>query len=786
VDRRFALFAVLVALIFVVNQVVFSLLFPPPPKAAGPDKQVAKADGKQAPQVQAPADQPAPEEAAPDEAAKPDAAAKPEDAAAPKAAEADKDQPAEPAVVAPKRGTLGSLDRASPFRMAVTWNNLGAALERIELNSPEYRALDDRSGYVGYLAPADAPKRAGALVRVVAPGTPAAAAGIEPDDVITAIGEKKIRTAVQLIEALAETRPGETIDVTLTRGGQEKRVRATLAHRPLDLIRPEHDTHAVEVMRPGDHDPLSFLATIQQFDERTLANDNKELGGVHLRTAAWEVVHSDQEKVSFRQVLPKLGLEVTKTYRLATVPTESHADATFPAYHLLLDLKVANVGDKPHKVAYRLDGPTGLPIEGAWYASKVSHSWGSAGLRDVIAQFNAGGLDQITPAQLADDDFQKDWGATSSLDYTAVDAQYFAAALIPQKNAPDEILFQSIMPIRAGAVPQDSANERLMNVSFRLDSQLADLAPGGKPLEHHFQIFAGPKRPALLAQYGQGGASLKGLVYYGWFGPIARVLGEVLHFFYAIVGNYGLAIIMLTVLVRGCMFPLSRKQALGAQKMQELQPEIKKLAEKYKNDAQKRTQATQELFRKHKFNPMGGCLLAFAQLPIFVGLYRSLMVDVELRQAPLFSESIRWASNLAAPDMLWNWSGVMPNFITHGTGIFALGPYLNILPLVTIALFIWQQKMFMPPPADEQAAMQQKMMKYMMIFMGILFFKVASGLCVYFIASSLWGVAERKLLPKAAARKDEAAGTSGAPVVATPPGGNGAPADKKKRQRGRR
>ncbi|MEX0977773.1 MAG: membrane protein insertase YidC, partial [Pirellulales bacterium] len=342
----------------------------------------------------------------------------------------------------------------------------------------------------------------------------------------------------------------------------------------------------------------------------------------------------------------------------------------------------------------------------------------------------------------------------------------------------------SVMPRRAGAVPKEKAEIRLMNVSFRLDSKLADLAPGGPPVEHHFQIFAGPKRPALLAHYAQpGGSSLADLVYYGWFGVVARPMLVVLHFFHSLVGNYGLAIIMLTVLVRGCMFPLGRKQALGAQKMQELQPEMKRIAEKYKSEPEKRTRATQELFRTHKYNPVGGCMLAFAQLPIFVGLYRSLMVDVELRQAPLFTESIRWASNLAAPDMFWNWTSIMPVFITSGTGILGLGPYLNILPLVTIALFIWQQKMFMPPPADEQAALQQKMMQYMMIFMGVLFFKVASGLCVYFIASSLWGVGERKLLPKAAP-KGASPGT-GAAVPATSPttSGNGAPSSKK-RQRG--
>ena len=100
--------------------------------------------------------------------------------------------------------------------------------------------------------------------------------------------------------------------------------------------------------------------------------------------------------------------------------------------------------------------------------------------------------------------------------------------------------------------------------------------------------------------------------------------------------------------------------------------------------------------------------------------------------------------------MLFDWSRFMPAWFNAGVGMFGLGPYFNLLPVLTIILFIWQQKMFMPPAADEQAAMQQKMMKYMMIFMGLMFFKVASGLCIYFIASSLWGLGERRFLPKAA------------------------------------
>ena len=253
----------------------------------------------------------------------------------------------------------------------------------------------------------------------------------------------------------------------------------------------------------------------------------------------------------------------------------------------------------------------------------------------------------------------------------------------------------------------------------------------------------------------------------------------ILHTFYFVVRNYGIAIIMLTVLVRGCMFPLSFKQALGAQKMAEIQPEMKRITEKYKKDVEGRTKAMQELYRKHNYNPFSGCLVIFIQLPVFLGLYRSLMVDVELRNAPLISSAVRWCSNLAAPDMLFDWHRFMPTFVQNW-----LGPYFNILPILTILLFLWQQHKMMPPPTDEQQAMQQKMMKYMMIFMGVMFFKVASGLCIYFIASSLWGLGERQFLPK----KDAAstgANDSGSrkPPPSSSNGDGGKPQRKKDRDR---
>jgi membrane protein insertase Oxa1/YidC/SpoIIIJ len=109
-----------------------------------------------------------------------------------------------------------------------------------------------------------------------------------------------------------------------------------------------------------------------------------------------------------------------------------------------------------------------------------------------------------------------------------------------------------------------------------------------------------------------------------------------------------------------------------------------------------------------------------------------------------------WIPNLAAPDMLLYWTESIP-FISTPEWFgyfFYLGPYLNILPIIAVGLMVLQQRWTMPPPQDEQQEMQQKMMKWMVVIMGVVFYKVAAGLCVYFIASNLWSYAERRLLPK--------------------------------------
>ncbi|TWU20843.1 YidC/Oxa1 family insertase periplasmic-domain containing protein [Bythopirellula polymerisocia] len=650
--------------------------------------------------------------------------------------------------------TLGSIDSKSPFRLLCTFTNHGAAIQRVELSSSRFRDLQDRSGYLGQLELITDP-RGGLLVQVVGAGTPAAKAGIEVGDRLISVNGKEGATKLESIEdlqkALARRKPKSKVQLNVARGDEQPtKVEATLRWRPLEVIRPESEN---ELMRTGKlpedfPSPPSFQFTMEKIGLSKLAEGEAEIAGLHLLDSNWEIVESDQQSITFRQLLPQQRLEVVKKYRLVPVPADKQYDINYPAYSLTLEIAIRNLGEQATEVAYRLDGPNGLPIEGWWYARKFGRNWGSAGLRDVVGRYFGGDTTEQSPSKIASGDGKDFEGG--SMAFMGVDAQYFSSVLLPIKQSPDEVWLDVVRPVLLSPPPKARSNDgTFANVTCRLISKPNIIQPG-QSLEQSYTIFAGPKRPALLANYlavNSPQYSLTDLVYFGWFSTVAKGMLAILHFFYGIVGNYGIAIVMLTVLVRSGMFPISRKQMQSMAKMQQLKPELDKLKEKYKNDSPKQSQAMQELYRKHKINPLAGCLPMFIQLPVFIGLYRSLAVDVELRQAPLFGDAIRWCSNLAAPDMLWNWSSIMPSFISSGEGFFGLGPYLNVLPLVTCGLFILQQKLVMPEPANEQAALQQKMMKYMMVFMGLLFYKVAAGLCIYFIASSAWGIAERKLIP---------------------------------------
>ncbi len=673
--------------------------------------------------------------------------------------------------------TLGSLDPSSPYRLLVTLDSRGAALQRVEL--ARFFDIEDRSGYLGIQDLE--PTQGGCRIDVIGAGTPAALAsavgqegGIRVDDILTQIGDQPVKLPIDVTNFLSKTRPGQQVEVTVTRpvnGAATKLVFTTaLTRRPLAIVNPETHIEEIKDGKTISTDPFSLLMTIDTIGKKSLAGDEEDLPGIlSPRVNNWEISNQGADFVEYKfpisarsaKALGATGkLELVKRYELKPLANAQPKDRAeqAPAYHLTLTIGIRNLGTEPVALAYKLDGLNGLPLEGWWYSVKMHpEMFAAAGARDVVYRFTGLAkqmmgaprivsegrklLDAGSPLELS---LLPSSGA-EPLDYIAVDTQFFVAAVLPvvEKDAKPP-LFRKVYATAEHDVRKIARKrERTANTSFSLTSDIATVEPSGE-LKQSFTVFLGPKDPPILAPYNGLGA----LVEYGWqYAALpALLLRAVLDFLHSICRNYFLAIVLLTIVVRCCMLPFSLRQAKSAAKMQELAPEMAKVREKYKDDMEGQGKAMQELYKKHNFNPFGGCLLMFFQLPIFVGLYRCLAVDIDLRDAPMIP-GIQWASNLAGPDRLFDWKEMTwPIIGDEAEGWF--GPYFNVLPIITIVLFIMQQKLFTPPATDDQTKMQQSMMTYMTLFMGIMFYRVPAGLCVYIITSSLWGIAERKLLPK--------------------------------------
>lgn len=664
----------------------------------------------------------------------------------------------------PKSGkwiTLGSMDPASKYLMLMTLNSEGAGVERIELTQRDdqgklkYHRVDVRSGYLGYLAAQPAAEIDGVQVNVIGPGTPADTAGLKVGDIIVSVDATPVLSRKDIDDALLESKPDDEIKLDVVRDGSSTpiAITATLTEHPLDLVRLASDAGIDQI--EGNLSRQSCLMTLAQINRKSIPTSKlsipKLVDPTELVWTSGDVAaDEDQQSIEF-----ELELSEKETAVVGGSPVRLKRSFTITpgSYAVDMDVQVDNLGEKAQDLAIRLEGANGVTLEGWWYSNKISPNWSGAAARDIIYRTAADGHQLISGFNLlkrarkeVDEPFQTIFAPDGTADsrnlkYIGVDAQYFTVGYIPAK---DEASFTSFKRAAVGLVvdPDDipKHKERAVNTSFFLDTETATVPAGGS-MRQSLKMFAGPKDPDVLVNYG-----LSDAVYYGWFARFASLLAGLLHILAGFFGNYAVAIIVLTVIVRGAMFPLSRKAAVNAQKMQELAPELKKIAEKHKEDIQARMAAQRDLQKRVGFNPMAGCLPMFLQLPIFIGLYRALSVDIELRQQPLFP-GLDWASNLAGPDMFNYWGDwMMDYFAGRGTGW--LGPYFNILPVVVVLLFLLQQKLFMPPATDEQTAMTQKMMSIMTLMMGLFFFRVPAGLCLYFITSSLWGICERVLVKK--------------------------------------
>ena len=245
------------------------------------------------------------------------------------------------------------------------------------------------------------------------------------------------------------------------------------------------------------------------------------------------------------------------------------------------------------------------------------------------------------------------------------------------------------------------------------------IAPGGV-LKHEILAFAGPQYYSELKEFGYG---FEQILSHGFFGVFKYWLLVALQQTHRLVGNYGWAIIIVTCLVKLLFTPFTHMSFESMRKMQAIQPKVKALQEQYKKDQAKLSQETMALYKRHKVNPMGGCLPMLLQIPVFIAFYQVLVQTVELKGAPF----IFWIRDLSEPDRLLTFPFTLP----------FLGDGANLLPILMLGSMIWQQRL---TPQVGGSPEQQKMMMLMPIVFGFIFYNLPSGLVLYWLVNNVLSI----------------------------------------------
>ena len=255
----------------------------------------------------------------------------------------------------------------------------------------------------------------------------------------------------------------------------------------------------------------------------------------------------------------------------------------------------------------------------------------------------------------------------------------------------------------------------LAKTDYALKSVAAEASFAGVPAARTYTLYIGPKKQALLWDLG-----MKDVMEFGMWRWLCYPLVWVLNLFNALIPNYGVAIILLTILVRLLFWPLTHKSTVGMRRMQEIQPKVKAIQQKFKDNPQRLQQETWALYRENKVNPLSSCLPMLVQIPVFIALFTVLRSAVELRYAPFL-----WISDLSEPEALF-------------AGWFPFGG-LNVLPLAMAALTMLQSALTPTSGDNRQQRMMMVMMPLMMLFF---FYNFPSALSLYWMLSTAFGVAQ--------------------------------------------
>ena len=302
---------------------------------------------------------------------------------------------------------------------------------------------------------------------------------------------------------------------------------------------------------------------------------------------------------------------------------------------------------------------------------------------------------------------------SGNVSWVAYEDQYFANAIIPEET-------------QKASVSLTLGTQDILQATY-----IDPAGPVGPKTERTYQykLYFGPKSLGSLRSVG---SNLGKLLDFGFFDVLAKPLLYAMNAMYRFIPNYGIAIILITFVVKLLFWPLSNKSYQSMSQMKRLQPKMAEIRSKYKNDKKMMNQELMNLYKVYKVNPLGGCLPMVLQIPVFFAFYKMLYQSIELRHAPFFL----WIDDLAAPDRLFNFDISVP---------LMAPPYgIPVLTLIMGASMFLQQKMS-PPPGDPA---QAKVMMFMPIFFTFIFINFPSGLVLYWLVNNILSIAQQYYITK--------------------------------------
>ena len=433
------------------------------------------------------------------------------------------------------------------------------------------------------------------------------------------------------------------------------------------------------------------LVTFDPEQKPTLATPFDELGFGDLSRGAYSVEQPDSKTLVFTR--EQGGIRIRKTYLFEE-----------ERYLLRLRLELENDSDGQIRATFRTRWPAALREENGFKDySLVARADGSLEQAPVgsgpsmLGLFGGGSLEELQEFPV-----EVDWAGAQS--------RYFLAALI------------SDFPREAGArfTPLEPGVEAMTELAF----QAVNIPPSQRA-ERELQLYLGPKIQSRLEEVG---AHLDEAILKGWFPSLTRFFIWLLGATYSIIPNYGVAIIIVTIMVRLLMAPVMARQMKSMKKMGALQPKMKEVQEKHADDRQKQSEAMMAVYREAGMSPfsaMAGCFPMLLQLPVFIGLYYALQGAIELRQEPF----MLWITDLSAPEALFTIPGLdLP---------------VRLLPLLMGGSMVLQQKM---TPTSMDPAQARMMLTIMPIMFTLLFYQFASGLVLYWLVSNVLGILQQVLI----------------------------------------